>query len=96
MTRWLVGASYTAAFVLGAGVDILRHALERVIPAFREGRVDDAIVQRALLAAALVVVVSAGVWLGARWSGRRLGPSHRSGFLALFLLTPAVVYVLEH
>jgi hypothetical protein len=96
MTRWLIGASYLAAFVLGAGVDIIRHALERVIPAVRDGRVDDAIVQRALLASALVLGVTAGVWLGARWSGRRLGPAHRRGFLALFVLTPAVVYVLEH
>ena len=96
MKRWLIGACYVAAFALGACVDILRHSLERVIPAVRDGRVDDAVVQRGLLAIVLVLVVTVGVWLGSQWSGRRLGPIHRRGFLVLFLLTPAVVYVLEH
>lgn len=96
MTRWLIGACYVAAFALGACVDVLRHSLERVIPAVQDGRIDDAVVQRGLVAAVLVLVLTVGLFLGARWSGRRLGPFHRRGFLALFLLTPAVVYLLEH
>jgi hypothetical protein len=93
---WLVVLAYVCAFVLGAFIDIIRHSFDRILPAFQSSQIDDAIIQRGLIAALLTVVVCGGVYFGSRWSGARLGSTHRTGLQALFVLTPVVVYILEH
>ncbi len=92
----LLTASYFASFVLGACIDIIRHSIDKIIPAAQANQVDDAITQRIIIAALLVVIVIGGVYWGSLWSRRKFGVKHRTGLQTLFLLTPIVVYVLEH
>ncbi len=93
---WLLGLAYLTAFVMGACIDIIRHSYDRIVPAVQSNAVTDAIVQRGIIAVALTVIVIAGVYFGSRWSGQRFGVKHRTGLQAFFVLTPLIVYVLEH
>ena len=93
---WLLGLSYVVSFVLGACIDIIRHSYDRIAPAIAADQIDGAITQRMIIAAVLIIVVIAGVYLGSRWSGRKFGLRHRTGLQAVFVLTPVIVYILEH
>lgn len=93
---WLIALAYLGAFVLGSCIDIIRHSYDRVAPAIQSNSVDDAIIQRGIIGAVLTLVVIGGAHFGSRWSGNRLGIKHRTGLQLLFVLTPAIVYILEH
>jgi predicted transporter len=95
-SRGLLTLSYLGSFVLGALVDIVRHSADRIVPAVQEGFIDQAIGQRIMLAAVLTLTIMAGVYFGSRWSKRRFGKTHHAALLAVFVLTPAIVYVIEH
>ena len=94
--RILLTVSYCASFVLGACIDIIRHSLDKIIPAFQADQMDGAIMQRIIVVVLLVVMVGGGVYWGAGWAGQKFGVTHRTGLQALFLITPIIVYVLEH
>ncbi len=87
--------SYLGSFLLGALVDIVRHSVERIVPAVRSGLVDQAIGQRMVIAAVLTLTIVAGVYFGSRWSKRRFGKVHHAALLAVFVLTTVIVYVIE-
>ena len=93
---WLVAFSYVASFVLGALIDIIRHSWDRIAPAIAADQIDGAIIQRGVIATVLILIVIGGVYFGSRWSGKRLGTTHRTGLQVLFVATPIVVYIIEH
>lgn len=94
--RLILTAAYLASFVLGACIDIIRHSFDKIVPAIQANQIDDSIIQRIFIATLLVVIVGSGSYWGSRWSGRKFGLKHRAGLQGLFLLTPIVVYILEH
>jgi hypothetical protein len=47
------------------------------------------------MAAVLTLTIIAGVYFGSSWSKRRFGTIHHAAQLAVFVLTPAIVYVIE-
>ena len=95
-SRGLLILSYLGSFIFGALVDIVRHSFDRIVPAVQDGLIDQAIGQRMVIAAVLTLIIMAGVYFGSRWSKRRFGNAHYAALLAVFVLTPAIVYVIEH
>jgi hypothetical protein len=88
--------AYVSSFLLGACIDIIRHSYDRILPAVQSSQIDGTTTQRIIIATLLIVVVIGGVYWGSRWSGQKYGVQHRTGLQALFVLTPIVVYILEH
>jgi hypothetical protein len=94
--RLVLIAAYIGSFILGACIDIIRHSYDKIMPAWQANQVDGAITQRIVIATVLIAIVIGGVYWGSRWSGQRYGVKHRTGLQALFVLTPIVVFILEH
>jgi hypothetical protein len=92
---WLIAASYAGAFILGACIDVIGHAWDRVGPALQAGHWDDGVMRRAVLGVTLSVLVITTVAWGMSWSRERLGVLHRNGLLIVVVLTPVLVYILE-